>query len=122
MDLTRQEINYFDALKRVAEIAREDMKKLGWPLEVDSILEFLATRVHEDLREEIFQMPFINDKGYVEYEGKAWFFDWSGDLAYAPLNWRTSEPDMSEGVVCKAADDAEPISDELTEEIMELIP
>lgn len=119
MDLTPQEINYFDALKRVAEIAREDMKKLDWELTVDGILEFLATRVHEDLREEIFQMPFINDKGYVEYEGKGWFYDWSGDLAYAPLNWATNEPDFSNE--CKACDDAEPVSDEVIEEIMSLI-
>jgi hypothetical protein len=115
-------MNYWDGLKVVATQARKDMKELGWPIDRESVLEFLASRVHEDLREEMFQMPFINDAGYVEYEGKAWFFDWSGDLAYAPIEWRTGEPDMSEGVVCKACDDAEPISDELTQEIIDLIP
>lgn len=115
-------MNYWDALKVIGDDVRKDMKKLGWPLDRASILEFIECRVKLDLAEEIMQRPFINLAGYVEYEGKAWFFDWSGDLAYAPIEWRTGEPDMDEGVVCKACDDAEPISDELTQEIIELIP
>lgn len=96
---------------RARELVRVPMECLM--LEWDTRVELIAKPK---------EPPKLHPEGWVEYEGKGWFFDWSGDLAYAPILEATGQPDWdNNGVVCKACDDMAPIHPYIADKIMEMI-
>lgn len=63
--------------------------------------------------------PKATKDGWVEYQGAAYYYDWSGDLASAPIISSTNEPDY--GMATKVCDYETPQSDAVSDRIMELI-
>lgn len=113
---------YNDCLDELAVHVIATIGQLGYDYTDDDLEMVLQERTFLDVAAICKQkLPRKSGKGFVEYEGAGYFFDWSGDLASAPIEVVTGEPDPNEDMWSKVCDYNTPMDDALAEAIMEMI-